>query len=55
LLKKDEIKMKCPKDIGKINQINMPRFKEEYFLRTKNSSGKGVRYEKKQRSGLNWN
>ena len=38
--------MKCPKDIGKINQINMPRFKAEYFLRTKNSSGKGVRYEK---------
>ena len=38
--------MTCPKDIGKISQINMLPFKEEYFLRTKNSSGKGVRYEK---------
>ena len=53
-VKKDEIKITCPKDIGKISQINMLPFKKEYFLRTKNSSGKGVRYEKKQRSGLNW-
>ena len=47
--------MTCPKDIGKISQINMLPVKKEYFLRTKNSSGKGVRYEKKKRSGLNWN
>ena len=45
-VKKDEIKLTCPKDIGTKGQINMLLFKKEYFLKTKNSSGKGVRYEK---------
>ena len=43
-VKKDEIKITCQKDIGKKNRpkakLNMLSPEKEYFLKTKNSSGK---------------
>ena len=55
-VKKDEIKITCQKDIGKKNRpkakLNMLSPEKEYFLKTKNSSGKKALDMKKQRSGL---
>ena len=41
-----KLNLRAQKTLEKNGQINMLLFKKEYFLKTKNSSGKGVRYEK---------